>query len=176
MILTTTQDEMRNIAADFLTPINKGILLEIGCSAGNFVSILKNKGIDTQKYIGIDILKNKIKEAKKEHPGVNFIHADICKEIEYLQKTEILVSFQALEHIGTVGGYEDVQIFTHLKPNTKIIISIPNSPFRKEHKRWFELDGWKNRYSKYINFDYEVTIQNPRKKDKRSFLFKGYKK
>ena len=176
MILTTTQNKMRYLAADLLAPIKKDILLEIGCSSGNFVSILKEKNINTKNYIGIDIVKNKIKKAKKEHPNINFICADIYNKIKYLQNTNILISFQTLEHIGTTNGFEDVKIFTYLKPQTKIIISVPNSPYIDEHKRWFELDGWKKRYNNYIDFDYEITIQNPRKKNKRSFLLKGYKK
>jgi len=175
MILKTTQDEMRKIAADLLIPF-KGTILELGCSNGNFVSILKNKQADLKNYTGIDISKQKIIESKKLYPDINFIHKDICNNMHILKQVNNFVSFQTLEHVGIVNGIEDCLILKNLKSNTKIIISVPNSPYRNEHKRWFELEGWKNRYKNYINFSYEITIQNTKKENKRSFLFEGYRK
>jgi trans-aconitate methyltransferase len=175
LIKKISQDQMRKFAVELLLPI-KGKILELGCSNGNFVSILKNRNIDLSNYIGIDISKEKILEAKKLYPDINFINKDICNNMNYLKDIDNFISFQTLEHIGSINGFEDCLILKNLKSNTKIIISIPNSPYKNEHKRWFEIEGWINRYKKFINFSDKIIIQNIKKKNKRSFLFKGYRK
>lgn len=167
-ILKIKQVEMRKLALELLLPVKEGIILEVGCSNGNFAELLNEKKV--YNYVGIDILEDKIKIAKKRYPNLYFKCADICKE-ELIWPVSALVSFQALEHIP-----DDKEIFKKLDKGTKVVFSVPNSPYGKNHLRWFELEGWKNHYKDLIDFDFHLTIQNPVKLSKRSFLFRGYRK
>jgi 2-polyprenyl-3-methyl-5-hydroxy-6-metoxy-1,4-benzoquinol methylase len=167
MIIKTTQDEMRKIACEWINP-NEKMIVEVGCSSGNFAKLLNDKKI--YGYIGIDILSEKIKEAKNKYPNMIFMVCDITTNLYMLKSATTFVSFQCLEHIEN-----DLDIIKEIPSNSKTIISVPNSPYGKEHKRWFELDGWLNRYSQYINIKESITIQNPVKAKKRCFLFRGVK-
>lgn len=164
MILNINQDEMRKMTIPWLNKNDK-LIIELGCSNGNFASLLHKN--EFKNYLGIDIQKDKIIEAKKEISDMNFICCDIINNLTLLKEATTFVSFQCLEHIK-----EDLKILNSLKKGTKIIISVPNSPY-KGHIRWFELDGWEERFSLYITIDYFYVIQNPNKPKKRSFLFRG---
>ena len=164
MIFNITQDKMREMALHWIDP-NDGNVIELGCSSGNFAELLYKANI--KNYIGIDILKNKIIEAKTKLPKMHFMCCDIISNLYLLGGAKTFVSFQCLEHIE-----EDFQVLNAINEGTKCIISVPNSPY-KGHVRWYELEGWKDRFSRYIDFDYACVIQNPKKKDKRAFLFRG---
>jgi SAM-dependent methyltransferase len=164
MIYEMTQNKMRQMALDWISPDEKHVV-ELGCSNGNFAELLYYRGITN--YIGIDILKDKISEAKTKLPGMLFMCCDITDNLYMLEKATTFVSFQCLEHIK-----DDLKVINSLKEDTNVILSVPNSPY-KGHVRWFELNGWTKRYRPYIHFEARHTIQNPKKVDKRSFLFKG---
>ena len=172
-ILKGTQEKMRKIASNLLLPFENTIV-ELGCSTGNFARILYNRNVPN--YIGIDIQQDKLDLAEEEMPDYDFRKIDIVKNKDILKLADAFVSFQSLEHIGSKDGNEDIEVLSQLKPNTKVIFSVPNSPYRTEHKRWFEIKGWKARYIELIYFDFEMTIQNVNKEGKRSFLFRGYRK
>ena len=163
MIIIDNQEKMRKIAADWIKEDTN--IIELGCSDGNFASILNELG--NHHYIGIDIQREKIDSAKKSFPKMNFMCCDICENLYMLGGAKTFVSFQCLEHIEN-----DLKILKSLKVWTKVIISVPNSPY-KGHVRWFEMEGWIKRFSPFIDFDEKITIQHPKKKNKRSFLLKG---
>lgn len=167
MILNITQDKMREMTLEWIVKY-EGLIVELGCSDGNFAKLLFENNI--KNYCGIDILEEKIKKAKIKFPGMDFICCDIINNLSILHKAKTFVSFQCLEHIK-----EDLKILNSLKCGTNIIISVPNSNY-KGHIRWFEIDGWKNRFSQNVDFNDSYTIQHPIKRNKRSFLFKGNKK
>jgi len=164
MIIVDTQDKMLQIAANWILDHEKQII-EIGCNTGNFASLLKERKISN--YVGIDIQKEKIVLAKIYHPGFRFMCADIAENAHLLRKASLVVSFQTFEHIE-----DDLKVLNNISPYCKVILSVPNSEY-KGHVRWFELEGWKERFEKFIKFNKIITIQNPRKPDRRSFLFKG---
>lgn len=167
MIIVTTQDEMRDIAFTFI-PKDGSLLLELGCSNGNFANLVMKHNI--KNYVGVDIQIKKIQEAMDKFPALNFICCDITKNLTLLKDIKTFVSFQCLEHIQN-----DLDIIKAIPPGCLTIFSVPNRPY-KGHIRWFEVDGWKNRFEPYIDFIDIITIQHPRKEGNRSFLFKGIKK
>lgn len=159
-----TQAKMLELASNWITPEEKRVI-EIGCNNGNFSELLEKRRV--VNYIGIDIQDDKIKEARKLHPKYKFYCADITKNLYFLTKASMIVSFQCFEHIKN-----DLIVLNNIKPGTKMILSVPNSSY-EGHFRWFELRGWSKRFSVFMDFNKIVTIQNPRKPDKRSFLFRG---
>jgi SAM-dependent methyltransferase len=167
MIFKINHDEMRKMVVPWLDKNDK-LIVELGCSNGNFASLLHKNGF--RNYMGIDILKDKIKEAKNKLPGMSFICCDITENLYLLKGAITFVSFQCLEHIE-----KDLDVINSLRAGTKVIISVPNSPY-KGHVRWFEFDGWEERFSPYIDFDCGYVIQNPKKLNRRAFLFRGEKK
>jgi len=163
MIFNITQNDMRKMAVDWIDPMDN--IIELGCAAGNFASLLYDLNI--KNYIGIDIKKQAIDSAKKKLPNMHFICCDIMTNLYMLGGSTTFVSFQCLEHIQ-----DDLKVLNAINKGTNMIISIPNSPY-KGHLRWFELDGWTKRFSPYIKFEERHIIQNPKKNNKRSFLLKG---
>jgi len=163
MIYTVTHAKMREMASHWISK-NEDLVIELGCNAGNFATLMHKKGV---KYIGVDIQKDKIDQARKVLPKMKFKVCDITKDVNLLKKASSFVSFQCLEHIK-----EDKKVLNAITQGTKVIISVPNSKF-KGHVRWYEVDGWKERFSTYIDLDKVITIQNPKKANKRAFLFRG---
>lgn len=162
-ILKITQDEMRKIVIEWIHENER--IVEIGCNDGNFAELLNKR--DKFNYLGIDIQEDKILKAKKILPNFTFKCCNILENFNYLKRADTIVSFQCLEHIE-----EDIEILKEIPKGVQVIISVPNSNYRG-HVRWFELDGWKERFETYIDFIDIITIQNPKKKKKRSFLFRG---
>lgn len=54
-------------------------ILDVGCGTGDFVPLLRQKGIN--RYVGIDIYKPSLKKARKQHPTETFIEEDLLSEI-----------------------------------------------------------------------------------------------
>lgn len=163
MIFNIIQEKMREMSLKWIS--DEGGIVELGCSNGNFAELLYKRNF--LNYCGIDILKDKINEANKRLPKMSFFCCDIIQNLFLLERAKTFISFQCLEHIQ-----EDLKVLQALNKDTNVILSVPNSPY-KGHIRWFELEGWKSRFSPYIDFDYEYVIQNPKKPKKRAFLFKG---
>jgi len=163
MIFNITQKEMREMALDWIDPM--GNIIELGCSDGNFAEELRKKGV--KNYIGIDIQSDKINEARKKFPEMNFVNCDITKNLYILKQATTVVSFQCLEHIKN-----DLDVLSAIPLKSFVILSVPNRKY-KGHIRWFELDGWRERFSPYLLIDKEITIQHPDKPNNRTFLFIG---
>lgn len=168
MILNVRQDKMREIACDWIDKDEK-MIIEIGCSDGNFANLLYKRGITN--YMGLDILPDKIEAAKKRFPEMQFKCCDATKTLEELKSATTFAAFQCLEHIKS-----DLNILKAIPTGANVIVSVPNSPYRDRHVRWFEADGWAERFSPYVEIERTIIIQHPVKEKKRSFLFKGVKK
>ena len=183
MILKITQDEMREHAIKFINKDKFQSILEIGCGTGNFAKQLyMTYGLSNINYIGIDIKPQNISECRQrilDYQYYNFSLLDVTKDEhfgDFLRTATIICSFQVLEHVGTVGGSEDIDVISKIPFDKQFIFSVPNSPYKNEHVRWFEMDGWVNRYSHLLDFKKKITIQNPRKPTKRAFLFNTWRK
>ena len=154
-------------------------LLEVGCGNGEFAEMLHAKYPETE-YSGIDIQMSKIEKDRTRVPEWrNDFHCmDILEHSEYLRPASTVVCFQTLEHLGTEAGDEDVQLLKRMTSGTKIIFSVPNFKSR-DHKRWFSMLGWFQRYSNILWFD-RIHVYRMKKNwkpiEKGSFLFRGVRK
>ena len=173
----TDQRDVPDIRDKVLTDMSfpHGLILEIGCAAGNFYERLRKHNYKND-YIGVDLNESQIERAKIKFPGANFNCGNILnKKFENIIKTcSIIVCFQVLEHI-----YEDIELIEKITFGTPIVFSVPNFPYRKNfpdgHKRHFELDGWVKRYEKYIDFKEAWSVKHYRKSNK-TFVFRGVKR
>jgi 2-polyprenyl-3-methyl-5-hydroxy-6-metoxy-1,4-benzoquinol methylase len=166
MIINATQDKMREYVFELISKVKNEKIIELGCNTGNFAELLKDSNID---YTGIDIQSDKIEIAKNNLKNMNFICCNIIDNLYLLKNANIFISFQCLEHIE-----KDLDILKSLPSKCKVFISVPNKKY-KGHIRWFEVDGWTERFKKYINFENIITFQHPQKKNTRTFLFIGEK-
>ena len=157
-------EKMLKLAANWILDYEKQIV-EIGCGIGNFASLLDERNISN--YVGIDMVKEKIIKAKIFYPNFRFMCSDITQNVHLLRKASLVVSFYTLEYIE-----DDFSILNNIPSNCKVIIGVPNSQY-KTKTRYYELDGWINRFKKFLNLNKIITIKNPRKPDKRTFLFKA---
>jgi len=164
---TDTRDvpDIRNkIVNDVKFP--PGIILEIGCAAGNFFEYLS---VITEKYIGVDLDLEQINLAKWRYPNGTFIYGDILNFDILLKECKTIVSFQVLEHIKN-----DFKLFDKIDSGKNIIFSVPNFPYRSNfpdgHKRYYELDGWIKRYKEILDIS-EVWIIKHYTKNRKIFVF-----
>lgn len=180
MILKMTQEEMREIAIDFLDRDKFYSIFEMGCGPGTFAHQLYMENLNFT-YIGVDIQVKHITHCLNNNPDTStfsFYRHDILIPYydDFFHQCDVIFSFQMLEHLGTIGGTQDIELIERIPRDKLFIFSVPNSPYKNAHMRWYELDGWVDRYKHLLDFDNKITIQNPRKPKKRSFLFKTWRK
>ena len=153
----------------------QGLILEIGCGYGNFAEIVMN-AFQGGRYVGIDRNEEKIRANRQAHPNLSFECLDMTRsefaQMQYLWDAETVCSFQTFEHVGKIDGFEDVCLLSRIRPGCEIIISVPN--FKSaDHKRWFTLNGWIERYRAIIRIDHVIVYKQPEKPKKRCFLIHG---
>jgi 2-polyprenyl-3-methyl-5-hydroxy-6-metoxy-1,4-benzoquinol methylase len=101
-------------------------ILEIGCNLG-YVGALFIK--QKHNYIGIDIQKNAIKEARKNYGNFfyNIAFEDLYKKIKN-QKFDLICSFEVIEHLKNPLEFIQI-IIKNLKTNGEAILSTPNGNY-----------------------------------------------
>ena len=55
-------------------------ILDVGCGYGDLLTYIENKGINIERYVGVDIVPEIVKKGRKLHEGVNITVRDIQKE------------------------------------------------------------------------------------------------
>ena len=149
----STQDDMRRDALQSVG--SEGLIVEVGCGIGNFAKLVQEEGWG-DRYLGVDMDVKKIRMAMEFFPDLLFE----CLNLEHyidavdiiLENAKTFCAFQTLEHIGTMGGGEDIGVLKRLKPGTKIILSLPDYK-SKDHKRWMPKDDWVERYRRVIDIE-----------------------
>jgi len=103
---------------------DKGEMLEMGCGAGYFLGLLKEKkpGINA---VGLEINENAIAEGKQK--GLNIIGEDVIEFSKTHEKQfDIVCSFQVMEHVYEVRQILEAQI-SLLKKGGCLVIGVPNN-------------------------------------------------
>lgn len=103
-----------------LIPVN-GTVVDLGCGEGilsNYIGLCSKN----RRIIGIEIDKNRLKDANHGIPNVNFINADITK-IDLLQ-VDAIICFQLLHHLKSYDMQEELieKCIKNLSKGGKIII------------------------------------------------------
>lgn len=62
-------------------PLNELRILDVGCGRGDVLASLLKWGAQPEKLFGVDLLSDRIKEAKRRYPNLNFI----CANAEHLE-------------------------------------------------------------------------------------------
>lgn len=108
-----------------------GDVLDVGCNAGANVNYLKRNYSNVGFTMGLDYNESAIKAAKNI-----FAQADVCNfnDLEELnailssKSFDTIIVADVLEHLLYPAKVVDL-LFSKLKPNGKIIISLPNTGY-----------------------------------------------
>lgn len=75
---------------------NKNKALDVGCGCtGRIIDLLLDAGFETS---GLDVSTKMLNLAKKRHPNVDFISADIC-EYSFRQQYDFITAWDSIWHI-----------------------------------------------------------------------------
>ncbi len=129
--------------------------LDVGCGAGGrFVRILQNHGFSVT---GLDVSKEMIKLAGRNHPEHKFMHQDICSW-ETEEKFDFIVAWDSIFHLPLVMQKPVVVKLCHLLAKGGILIYTFGNA-QGEHT-----DQWQNDTFYYssigINENMQLLINN----------------
>lgn len=66
--------------------LNKRSLLDVGCGLGDLFFYICNKGIELEKYYGVDISEVVVKKALEMNPHLDIEHRDIFSDPDFIQQ------------------------------------------------------------------------------------------
>ena len=121
---------------------------DLGCGAGNFVSVMTARGQRPEMYVGIDSSHAQISIAKAAYPGWKFIYGDFNDE-RIRAEYERYGAFLLLNIIDTME--DDIGFFLNMPEDKPLVFSMPR--FEKEGSlRWMpESRDVAERYSSILN-------------------------
>lgn len=92
----------------FMWNLHKRSILDVGCGFGDFIKFLKKKGIDEFSYIGVDVMPDFIKEARKiyQTENVSFIHDDFINS-QNIRKVDYAIASGTFNYnMDASNGYD----------------------------------------------------------------------
>jgi SAM-dependent methyltransferase len=118
------------VIADRLKRANVKSVLDIGCGAGQFASLLRDSGIP--KYCGIDLSQNAIDVARTICGEYKFVatsafDTDLLETFDY----DAVISLEFLEHVN-----KDIAVLSRIRQGKRFYGSVPNFPY-ESHVRHF---------------------------------------
>lgn len=118
-------------AMSCLLPLDRDTsILEIGCGAGQFASMLFDNGFTN--YTGFDYAAEGVALAKKNNPGRagQFFVADAFQTELMEKEYGLVICFEVLEHVQN-----DLTLLQRIRPGTRMLLSVPNfdDPYHVRH-------------------------------------------
>ena len=161
--------QIYNLATFWPISFRNKFVADIGCAAGSFIGHIAGLA---QKIVAVE-------PTKMYHESLNLQGFQVFSYtaeaiLEYKEKVDIAVSFQAIEHVPNPVTFLS-EIFALLKPGGKLILSTPNRNdilmkllpeefpaffYRRQHRWYFDepslkkcvnLSGFKNLEVKYVH-------------------------
>jgi SAM-dependent methyltransferase len=133
-------------------------VVDLGCGAGNFVSVMIARKQRTEMYLGIDNNHQQISVAKAAYPGWKFLYGDFNNERVKMEYDR----YGAYLMLNLVDFMPDDLAFLHGMPEGKpLLFSIPK--FDKEGSTVWLADGREihDRYSSFLNIHSIGRYRNP---------------
>lgn len=105
-------------------------ILDIGCGSGNLAEVFYRNRFKPNMYVGIDIRKTAVEEAKEKLSNcdwASFICADIIREGLTLSfDWDLICSFEVMEHVGKQNVLVLLDLIKQqMKPKTVFLMSTP---------------------------------------------------
>jgi len=126
-------------------------ILDLGCGTGNNLMNIVKLNLNFKNYVGVDISPDMLKIAKNRFLGkknVNFIEADIRKDLGYLKNFDIVICTWVFSHINKP---DDITSNFHksIKNGGKIYLIFLSKPKWYMGLLFFPLEKmFKTRYAK----------------------------
>jgi 2-polyprenyl-3-methyl-5-hydroxy-6-metoxy-1,4-benzoquinol methylase len=158
------------VVADRMLRSNAGSVLDIGCGPGQVAMLLRDKGFS--KYLGIDFSRERIQQAKKVCPELEFVVADIFQsDLLRTHQYDTVICLEFLEHVE-----RDLEVIEQIQPGSRFFGSVPNFPSAGHVRHFADADQTAKRYGpSFDTFRVDAIWGNPDGTIKR-FLMEGIKK
>lgn len=109
---------------------------DLGCGAGNFASIMRDRNQRPEMYLGIDNNHSQISIAKAAYPGWKFIYGDFTQERNRAEY-ERFGAFLMLNLVDTLEN--DIEFLMSMPVDKPLIFSIPR--FEHPESKFFLAEG-----------------------------------
>src|SRR5579859_3412227 len=112
---------------DKLTP-RKGLILDMGSGEGILANYLALSSV-SRKMIGVELSKNRIKEATKGIKNIKFINGSVLTV--KLPKADTVIVSHVFHHLGSKKRQKELvgKVYKTLKPKGKLIIAEVDREF-----------------------------------------------
>lgn len=102
----------------------RGAVLELGCGAGELTRTIAARG---HACVGVELSREKVAQARRWHPGLEFVHADILELDTGGRRYDTVVLSEVLEHVEAPTGDAMLQkAWSLLAPGGRLVVSVPN--------------------------------------------------
>jgi len=102
----------------------RGKVIELGCNEGDLSRRIRDRGLEVT---GVDLSEEKIRRARKEHPGIPFIACDILGLSLPAESFDTVVLAEVLEHVPeNVGDAMLEKAWSLLGAGGRLVVSVPN--------------------------------------------------
>ncbi len=115
----------------------KGLLLDLGCNRGYYISEYKNG-----KAIGVDISYPVLHKAKSHLPEISFLQGD-AQQLSFLKPNSVdaILCSEMIEHVPNAQGVI-CECFRILKPVGELLLTTPN--YKKKKPTWIKIGEMKS--------------------------------
>ena len=124
-------------------------ILDYGCNQGNYINSA-SQFINSEKYLGVDIIQKSIDLAKEKHPGYKFVHYNKWHQIfnptgnknikissKINEKFDVIICYSVFTH-STIEQTKDElkELITLLNPNGMILFTVWSVASFKPFYQW----------------------------------------
>lgn len=117
---------------------------DLGCGAGNFVSVMVARNQRPEVYIGIDNNHHQISTAKAAYPGWKFVYGDFNSE-RVKAEYERYGAYLLLHMVDTVE--DDMALLSSMPEGKPLVFSLPRFEKEGSHVFFTENREIQDRYS-----------------------------
>ncbi|MGL4209523.1 MAG: class I SAM-dependent methyltransferase [Candidatus Adiutrix sp.] len=120
-------------------------VVDLGCGAGNFASVMVSRKQRPEVYLGIDSNHAQISIAKAAYPGWKFVYGDFTHE-RIRAEYEWYGAFLMLNLLDTFSDDGDIELLKSMPDGKPLVFSMPKAP--REGSHLYLPDG-KDIYDRY---------------------------
>jgi 2-polyprenyl-3-methyl-5-hydroxy-6-metoxy-1,4-benzoquinol methylase len=158
------------VTADRMLRSGSTSVLDIGCGPGQVAMLLRDKGIT--RYLGIDFSHERIQQAKKVCPELEFVEADIFQsDLLRTHQYDTVICLEFLEHVE-----RDLDVIEQIQPGSRFFGSVPNFPSAGHVRHFVDEDAASQRYRPYFDAFRIDAIRGDANGKIQRFLMEGIRK
>lgn len=129
------------------------MIVELGCGAGHFASLLQRRKHPASHYLGIDFSVVALQQARERAPGYRFVEGTLPRVAKlvarlYSPASPTVVIIEVLEHIVKDGA-----TLRHLPSGTRVLGSVPRKDSAGHVRHFRDMHEVCARYKKILDFE-----------------------